>query len=70
MQFQLISRNAHGDRFELRDGRPDARTVDGQALADGKIIAIYDRLWRATRLDSHGVTEFVVTPADSARELT
>src|SRR6478736_165960 len=35
---------------------------------DGKIIAIYGRLWRATRLETQGVTGFVVIPADTAAE--
>ena len=70
MQFQLIFRDAHGDRFELRDGRHDQPTVDGQVIADGEIVAIYGRLWRATRLESQGVTGFVVTPADTSPELT
>jgi hypothetical protein len=48
----------------------DQPTVEGQVIADGKTIAIYGRLWRATQLETHGVTGFVVTPADTAPELT
>jgi hypothetical protein len=69
MHFQLIFRNAHGDRFELRDGANNQPIVDGQAITDGALVAIYGRLWRATRLEAQGVTGFVVTPADSAPEL-
>jgi hypothetical protein len=69
VQFQLIFRNAHGDRFELRDGGHDQPTVDGQLIADGEVIAIHGSLWKATRLETDGVTGFVVTPADSAPEL-
>jgi hypothetical protein len=68
MQFQLIFRNAHGDRFELREGASDRPTVDGQLLADGEIVAIYGRLWKATRLETQGITGFVVIPADTAPE--
>jgi hypothetical protein len=68
MQFQLIFRSAHGDRFELRDVGHAEPTVEGQVIADGEIIAIHGSLWKATRLDSHGVTGFVVTPADTAPE--
>jgi hypothetical protein len=70
MQFQLIFRNAHGDRYELRDGRHDQPTVEGQILADGEIVAIYGGLWKATQIENKGITGFVVTPADSAPELT
>ena len=70
MQFQLIFRNAHGDRRELRDGRQDQPTVEGQILADGEIVAIYGRLWKVTRVESKEITGFVVTPADSAAERT
>ena len=70
MQFQLIFRNAHGDRFELHDVGHDEPTVAGQVITDGEIVAIHGSLWRATRIDSDGVTAFVVTPADSAPELT
>src|SRR4051794_35170527 len=68
MQFQLIFRNAYRDRFELREGGEDQPSVDGQLITDGKIVAIYGRLWRATRLESHGITGFVVIPADTASE--
>ena len=70
MQFQLIFRNARRDRFELRACRHHEPTVEGQVIADGAVVAIYGRLWRATQLDSHGVTGFVVTPADTAPERT
>jgi hypothetical protein len=68
MQFQLIFRNARGDRFELRDVGHEEPTVEGQVIADGEIVAIHGSLWKATRVDSHGVTGFVVTPADTAPE--
>jgi hypothetical protein len=70
MQFQLIFRNAHGDRFELRDGGHEQPTVDGQVIEDGKTVAIYGRLWKATRVDTRDAAGFVVTPADTAPELT
>jgi hypothetical protein len=38
-------------------------------IADGETVAIYGRLWRATRLETQDVAGFVVTPADSAPEL-
>ncbi len=66
MQFQLIFRNARGDRCELHDVGHHEPTVDGQVIADGEIVAIRGSLWRATRIESHGVTGFVVTPADSS----
>ena len=68
MPFQLIFRNARRDRFELREGGHDQPTVDGQLIADGEIVAIYGRLWRATRVESNGITGFVVIPADTAPE--
>ena len=70
MQFQLIFRNAHSDRVELHDVGHDEPTVAGQIITDGEVVAINGSLWRATRLDSQGVPGFVVTPADSAPELT
>jgi hypothetical protein len=66
MRFQLIFRNARGDRFELHDVGHDEPTVDGQVIVDGEIVAIHGSLWRATRIEGYGVTGFVVTPADSA----
>ena len=69
MQFQLIFRSAHGDRFELHDVGHDEPTVEGQVIADGEIVAIRGSLWKAKRLDTHGVMGFVVTPADTAPEL-
>ena len=65
MQFQLIFRHARGDRCELHDAGHDEPTVDGRVIVDGEIVAIRGSLWRATRIEIHGVTGFVVTPADS-----
>ena len=56
------------ERFELLDVGHDEPTVEGQVIADGEIVAIHGSLWKASRLDSHGVTGFVVTPADTAPE--
>ena len=69
MQFQLIFRNARRDRFELRACRQHEPTLEGQVLADGAVVAIYGRLWRATQLETRDVTRFIVVPADSAPEL-
>jgi hypothetical protein len=68
MQFQLIFRNTHGDRFEVRDSGHDQPIVEGQVIVDGAVVAIYGSLWKATQVETHGVSGFVVTPADTAPE--